>query len=123
MNSLVELEPSLYSAVEGKQAPTLRLDADGVIRVGSTRVTLDTVVEAYRDGASADEIVLGFDTLQLAEVHEVLSFYHRHRPPVEAYLEARHRQRDAIRQKNEARWPEENIRERLLARQREAERE
>ncbi len=31
-------------------------DADGVIRVGKTRVTLDTVVSAFLDGATAEEI-------------------------------------------------------------------
>ncbi len=35
---------------------SLSRDADDVIRVGGTRVTLDTVVGAYRDGASAEEI-------------------------------------------------------------------
>ena len=32
-------------------------DADGVMRVGRTRVTLDTVVGAFNDGASAEDIV------------------------------------------------------------------
>ena len=29
---------------------------DGVIRVGGTRVTLETVVEAFNEGATAEEI-------------------------------------------------------------------
>ncbi len=35
----------------------LTSDADGVIRIGATRVTLDTVVAAFLDGATAEEIV------------------------------------------------------------------
>jgi len=31
-------------------------DVDGVIRVGKTRVTLDTVISAFLDGATAEEI-------------------------------------------------------------------
>ncbi len=35
----------------------LALDADGVYRIGGTRVTLDLVVECFEAGASAEEIV------------------------------------------------------------------
>ena len=35
----------------------LQADADGAVRVGKTRVTLDTVVAAFSDGATAEEIV------------------------------------------------------------------
>lgn len=31
-------------------------DADGVVRVGGTRVTLDTIVFAFEEGATAEEI-------------------------------------------------------------------
>ena len=36
----------------GTQAPPLQLDTDGVVRVGGTRVTLDSVVNAFSNGAS-----------------------------------------------------------------------
>ncbi len=32
----------------------LETDADGVVRVGGTRVTLDTVVAAFKEGATAE---------------------------------------------------------------------
>jgi hypothetical protein len=35
----------------------LQADADGAVRVGKTRVTLDTVVAAFSNGATAEEIV------------------------------------------------------------------
>jgi uncharacterized protein (DUF433 family) len=119
MNPTAELERSIQDAVATSlrpQSPPLRMDSDGVLRVGSTRVTLDTVVGAYRDGASVDEIALGYDTLQLADVHEVLGFYLRHRQIVEAYLASRQAQHDTVRRENEARRPADGIRERLLAR-------
>ncbi len=53
----------------------LRTDADGTVRVGGTRVTLDTIVGAYLDGATAEDIVDGFPTLELADVYAVLSYY------------------------------------------------
>lgn len=34
----------------------LETDADGVVRVGDTRVTLDTIIMAFTDGATAEEI-------------------------------------------------------------------
>ena len=42
--------------VPPERVPT-RSDADGVIRVGRTHVTLDTVVAAFDAGATAEEIV------------------------------------------------------------------
>jgi hypothetical protein len=41
--------------VETQPIP-LTLGADGVIRVGGTRITLDTVIYAFLDRASAEEI-------------------------------------------------------------------
>jgi uncharacterized protein (DUF433 family) len=35
----------------------VEIDADGAARVGGTRVTLDTVVNAFNNGATAEEIV------------------------------------------------------------------
>jgi uncharacterized protein DUF433 len=35
----------------------LEMDAEGVMRIGRTRVTLDTVIAAFVDGATAEEIV------------------------------------------------------------------
>jgi hypothetical protein len=43
----------------------LEADADGVVRVGGTRVTLDTVVAAFKDGATAEEIVYQYPSLSL----------------------------------------------------------
>ena len=94
----------------------LRIDKDGAVRVGSTRVTLDTVVTAYQLGSTAEEIVQQFPTVSLPDVHAVLSFYLRHRAEVEAYLEEGRRQAEALRKEYESRSDLQGIRERLLAR-------
>ncbi len=39
------------------ERPPLHIDKDNVIRVAETRVTLDTVVMAFNEGATAEEIV------------------------------------------------------------------
>ena len=95
----------------------LRLDADGVVRVGGTRVTLDTVVAAFHDGDSAEEIVEQYPSLGLGDVYATLAYYLRHRPEVDAYLEEGRRRHAAVRAENEARFDHRGLRERLLARQ------
>ena len=89
---------------------------DGVTRVAKTRVTLDTVVAAFLNGATAEEIVFRYSTLDLADVYAVIAYYLRHRDEVDAYLGERARQRAAVRRENEARFDPAGVRERLLAR-------
>ena len=96
----------------------LQMNSDGVLRVGGTRVTLDTVVGAFEDGATPEEIVHQYPTLDLADVYAVLGYYLRHRAEVEVYLHRRRQQAQQVRQQNEARFPSAGIRERLLARRR-----
>ena len=95
----------------------LQIDEDGVARVGGTRVTLDTIVAAFADGATAEEIVQQYPSVALADVYAVLGYYLRHRPEVEAYLQRRAQQALAVRQQNEQRTDPLGVRERLLARQ------
>ena len=67
----------------------LAVDADGVVRVGGTRVTLDVVVEAFGEGATAEEIVQQYPSLALADVYAVIAYYLRRRGEVDAYLAER----------------------------------
>ncbi len=50
----------------------LTVDDDGVIRVGRTHVTLDTVITAFLDGATAEEIAQQYPSLDLADVYSVI---------------------------------------------------
>jgi uncharacterized protein (DUF433 family) len=95
----------------------LAVDADGVVRVGATRVTLDTLVGAFIEGATAEEIVQQYPVLDLADVYAVLGFYLRTRPQVDAYLRERRAAAQTIRETNERRFDPHGVRERLLARQ------
>ena len=96
--------------------PPLRLDPNGTLYVGETRVPLDTVVGVYGTGASPEEIVRRYDTLRLADVFGVLSYYLAHRDEVDAYLAERRRLSAEVRAENQARFPTEGVREKLLAR-------
>ena len=94
----------------------LEADADGVVRVGGTRVTLDTIVAAFREGATAEEVVYQYPSLDLADVYSVIGYYLQRRSEVEAYLRRRQQQSDLVRGQNEARFDPRGIRDRLLAR-------
>src|SRR6266498_3142953 len=95
----------------------LETDTDGVIRVSNTRVTLDTLITAFKDGATAEEIAQQYPTVPLADVYYVIGYYLHKRDEVEEYLEKRKRQVDELQNKMEARFNPVGIRERLLARQ------
>jgi len=94
----------------------IHTDADGVVRVASTRVTLDTIVGAFEAGATAEEIALQYPSVPLVDVYSVITYYLRHKPEVEAYLSAREALAERVRQAVEHRFPSAGIRERLLAR-------
>ena len=69
--------------IESPPVP-LQTDVDGVVRVGQTRVTLDTVIGAFKEGATAEEIVWQYPTLSLADVYAVIGYYLQRQPEVEA---------------------------------------
>ncbi|HTE66071.1 MAG TPA: DUF433 domain-containing protein [Candidatus Binatia bacterium] len=94
----------------------LATDADGVVRVAGSRVTLDTLVASFHTGDSPEEIHEQFPTLDLADIYAVLTYYLRHTGEVEGYLEGRQRTRATVQADNEARHPPEGLRARLLAR-------
>lgn len=83
----------------------VRLDAFGVLRVGKTRVSLDSVVYGFKRGADAAEIQRDFDTLTLAEVHAALAFYLHNKEKIEAYLEQQEIEWERSRRDHEAAFP------------------
>ncbi|HMR68518.1 MAG TPA: DUF433 domain-containing protein [Anaerolineae bacterium] len=99
----------------------LKTDQEDVVRVGNTRVTLDTVVSAFKEGATAEEIVSQYPSLLLADVYAVIGYYLQHQADVEVYLSRRQQMAQAVRAQNEARFNQQGIRARLLARQSQAE--
>ena len=101
--------------IETKPIP-LVIDDQGVGRVGRTRVTLDTVVSAFLDGESAEEIAEQYPVLALADIYAVIAFYLNNRQQVDRYLQERQEMSLQTRQMVEARFNPTGIRQRLLAR-------
>src|SRR5215210_53878 len=94
----------------------LRTDEDGTVRVGRTRVTLDTVITAFRLGESAEGIAEQYPSLNLADVYNVLGYYLRYRDAVEDYIADREREAGQLREQIEAELDPTGLRARLLAR-------
>jgi uncharacterized protein (DUF433 family) len=94
----------------------LESDRDGVVHVGKTRVTLDTIVMAFEDGATAEEIAQQYPSLHLADIYYAIGYYLQHRAEVDAYLKQRQQQAGEVCRQNESRFDPQGVRERLLAR-------
>src|SRR5947209_4599492 len=94
----------------------LTSDKHGVVRVGGTRVTLDTVVVAFNQGSTAEGIVEQYPTLRLSDVYLIIGYYLNHTDEVNAYLESRQKVAHEIRKENERRFDPIGVRERLIAR-------
>jgi uncharacterized protein (DUF433 family) len=101
--------------IEAPPVP-LRRDATGVLRVGNTRVPLDTIVYTFNQGASPEEIVLSYPTLTLIDVYAVVNYYVHNRDEVDHYIRQREAEAAQIREENEKRFPQAGIRARLLSR-------
>jgi uncharacterized protein (DUF433 family) len=85
---------------------------DGTYYVAGTRVSLDSLILAFRRGESPETICQNFEILQLEEVYGVIAYYLGNQAELDAYL---------LRQENK--WAEgrptsqplpANLRERLL---------
>lgn len=96
------------------QPVPLRTDDGGVMRVGDTRVSLDSVVYAYQQGATAEQISEDFPALDLADIHMVIGYCLRHAEDVNEYLAARRQEAAELRTQIEADPKTQIIRQRLL---------
>ena len=97
------------------EAPPLREEADGALRVGDSRVLLEMVIRAFEDGATAETIVQRFPSLKLSDVYSVIAYYLRHRDEVDDYLQQREKMARQIKDRIEGQQDLTAIRERLQA--------
>lgn len=104
-------------AVLNVSEKVLQQNEAGVWLIDGSRVSLDSVVFAFNEGASAEEIILRFPTLKLTQVYTVISYYLKNGEEVDEYLRERESKRKRLRKKIEAEHSPKGIRERLLSRQ------
>ena len=98
------------------QTIPLRTDQDGVIRVGRTRVRLTTVIYAFNEGFTAEEIVIQYPTLSLADVYAVISYYLNNQIALDEYLTQQQAAADKVRQTIQSNPDYQHFREQLLRR-------
>jgi uncharacterized protein (DUF433 family) len=79
-------------------APPLRTEVDGAVRIGSSRVLLELVINAFQEGATAEAIVQRFPTVTLADAYAVIAYYLRHRNELDQYVSERDRKGMEVRQ-------------------------
>jgi len=82
----------------------MAVDYKGMVRIAGTRITLDTIVGAYRRGDTPEEIFEGFPSISLADIHTVIAYYLRHREMVDAYITENHRQAEEALREYEAKF-------------------
>ena len=93
----------------------LRVDEGDVIRIGSTRVTLQAVIADFHRGASPEEIAHHYSALSLSDVYVVVGYYLQNRAEVDTYVRRQRQSADEARRAYEADHPNDPLRERLLA--------
>jgi uncharacterized protein (DUF433 family) len=91
-------------------------DQDGVIRVRGTRVRLDTVVFAFNEGATPEEIVSRYPALNLEKVYAVIAYYLGNQTDVDAFLSQQEQEAAKIREGIEGKPEYKAFRKRLQAR-------
>jgi len=68
------------------QKVPLAADAEGVLRVTGSRVSLDSIVHQFKNGATAEQIQEDFPSVSLADIYAVIAYYLQHYQKVEDYL-------------------------------------
>lgn len=79
---------------------------DGAYRVAGTRVSLDSVVYAFRRGASPESIQRSFPTLTLEQIYGAIAFYLAHQEEIDRYLLAGEEEFEKLRQASREAHPE-----------------
>jgi len=94
----------------------LSTDDTGTIRVGKTRVRLDSVVYAFNQGHTPEEILMQFPSVDLADIYAVIAYYLNHQTAVDEYIQQNEAEGRELRQKIESNPDYQTFRQRLLAR-------
>jgi uncharacterized protein (DUF433 family) len=78
---------------------------DGGYWVVETRVSLDSIVYAFRRGASPESIQRSFPTLTLEQIYGAITFYLAHESEIDRYLERGEEELERLRKETRDRDP------------------
>ena len=99
------------------EAPPLRRDTSGGLRIGNSRVLLELVIHAFEDGATPEAIAQRYPAAPFADIYSVLAYYLRHQEEINVYLVEREKKAERVRNRIESGQQDlAELRKRLLAR-------
>ena len=84
---------------------------NGGYYIAGTRVSLDSIVYEFRNGASPESIAQSFPTLRLEEVYGGITFYLANHSEIDEYLI--HNEKKYVKQVEEARQKDPQLYKRL----------
>jgi uncharacterized protein (DUF433 family) len=102
------------------QTTPLALGEDGVYRVAGSRVTLDSLVHQFKNGATAEQIQEDFPSLELRDIYSIIAYYLQHPNEVADYLREQARAAKELRNELESSFETRDLRERLRQRRAQA---
>jgi uncharacterized protein (DUF433 family) len=80
----------------------LTLTEDGTIRITGSRVSLDSVVYQYKQGATPEEIAISFPSLRIEDIYAAITYYLNHQEQVEEYLRQQEVDGETVRRRIES---------------------
>lgn len=95
------------------QTAPLTFWEDGSIRIGTSRIPIDTVVHQFNTGATAEQIQDDFPSLTLREIYGAIAYYLDRQDHMEEYLLRREKEAEQVRQEVEDRTRTEALRQRV----------
>ena len=97
-------------------SPPLRWDEAGGIRIGQSRVTIDSLLASYHLGSTPEEIAVQYPVLQLEDIYATIAYYLNYRQQIDNYLVQRCQQAQKQRQQLDRKYNLVGLRQRLLDR-------
>ncbi len=81
----------------------VRVDEHGVMRIGNSRVMLNSIVAGFEQGHSPETLQQPYPALRLEEVYGAITYYLAHTDEVHAYLKRQDELWEAWRAKSATR--------------------
>jgi uncharacterized protein (DUF433 family) len=75
----------------------------GRIRIDGTRITVHRIATLYKQGLSAEEMIVTYPHLSLGQVYAALAYYHSNREEIDAELADDDRLYDQLKREGEER--------------------
>lgn len=99
----------------------MAVDLHGAVRIGGTRVSLDSIIIYFNQGYTAEDLADSFPAVTLSDIKAVLGYYQRWRDDVDEYLRVRCQEAEKIQAEVEAEFNPIGYREWLLSQPRRVE--